>query len=129
MLYCRTLLLNALNLCYTGPVDRPPIPSPPRLDTGQALPRLMREQLRLSICCAASFLVLCLGPLFLISFGPELRANPFFGFPLSWLLLGILFFPFVWLISWIFIRRSTQLEREEIADATRSGAWQSGPRH
>ena len=43
-------------------MDRPAAPaSPARLDTGQILPRLMREQLRLSIRCAASFLILLLG--------------------------------------------------------------------
>ena len=36
------------------------------------------------------------------------------GFTLSWLLLGVLCFPLVWTISWIFIRRSIELEDEEV---------------
>jgi uncharacterized membrane protein (DUF485 family) len=31
----------------------------------------------------------------------------------SWLVLGVLFFPFVWVISGIFIRKSLRMEREE----------------
>jgi hypothetical protein len=42
------------------------------------------------------------------------------GFTLSWLILGVLFFPFVWIISWAFIRRSIALEEEEVQQA-RSG--------
>jgi hypothetical protein len=39
------------------------------------------------------------------------------GFTLSWLILGVLFFPYVWLLSWIFIRRSLALETREAAAA------------
>lgn len=35
------------------------------------------------------------------------------GFTLTWLILGVLFFPFVWAIAWIFIRRSIALERAD----------------
>jgi len=42
------------------------------------------------------------------------------GFTLTWLVLGVLFFPFVWLIAWVFIRRSITLEDEEVAEARRS---------
>jgi uncharacterized membrane protein (DUF485 family) len=41
------------------------------------------------------------------------------GFTLSWLILGVLFFPFVWIISYVFIRRSLQLEADEVKDARR----------
>ena len=30
-------------------------------------------------------------------------------------MLGVLFFPFVWIISWKFIKRSIALEEEEVA--------------
>jgi hypothetical protein len=42
------------------------------------------------------------------------------GFTLSWLLLGVLFFPAVWVISWYFIRRSIWLESDEVAQAKRA---------
>jgi hypothetical protein len=35
---------------------------------------------------------------------------------LSWLLIGVLFFPFFWIISFIFIKRSIALEEEEVAE-------------
>jgi uncharacterized membrane protein (DUF485 family) len=40
-------------------------------------------------------------------------AQRVFGFTLTWLILGVLFFPFVWIISYIFIKRSIALEDAE----------------
>jgi uncharacterized membrane protein (DUF485 family) len=77
------------------------------------LHRLMRRQLQLSIGCAATFLVALLGLPLLNYFAPESMARRFGGFTLSWLILGILFFPLVWGISYYFIRRSIALETEE----------------
>ena len=36
------------------------------------------------------------------------------GFTLTWLILGVLFFPFVWIIARIFITRSMILEESEV---------------
>ena len=77
---------------------------------------LMRKQLRLSVICAATFLVALLGLPLLNYFFPELMARRVFGFTLTWFLLGVLFFPFVWLIAWFFIRRSIELEEAEVAE-------------
>ena len=53
-------------------------------------------------------------------FFPEQMATRFFGFTLTWLILGVGFFPAVWLIAWVFIRRSIELEKEaeEMANDT-----------
>lgn len=76
----------------------------------------MRRQLRLSVACAATFLAVLLGlPLFNY-FLPELMAVRVGGFTLTWLILGIVFFPFVWSIAWVFIRRSIALENAEVAE-------------
>lgn len=81
------------------------------------LARLMREQLKLSIACALAF-VLALIALPLLNYHqPALMATRVGGFTLSWLILGVLFFPYVWLLSWIFIRRSLALESAEAAAA------------
>jgi len=80
----------------------------------------MRRQLRLSIACAATFLVALLALPLLNYFIPDLMARRIGGFTLTWLVLGVLFFPFVWLIAWVFIRRSITLEDEEVAEARRS---------
>jgi hypothetical protein len=82
------------------------------------LHRLMRRQLQLSISCAATFLIALLGlP------APEWMARRVGGFTLSWFLLGVLFFPLVWVIAFSFIRRSMALEASETA-AVRRGSQQ-----
>ena len=85
----------------------------PDIHSEDFLRLLMRRQLRLSIACAATFLVALLGLPLLNYFFPELMATRVFGFTLTWFLLGVLFFPLVWLISWFFIRRSIALEEHE----------------
>jgi uncharacterized membrane protein (DUF485 family) len=80
---------------------------------------LMRKQLKLSIACALAFLVVLLGLPLANYFLPELMATRVFGFTLTWFLLGIGFFPAVWLISFVFIRRSIRLEEEEVAEVKR----------
>ena len=81
---------------------------------------LMRRQLALSVSCAATFLVALLGLPLMNYFAPELMAMRVAGFTLSWLVLGVLFFPFVWIISYVFIKRSIALEEDEVAQV-RSG--------
>jgi uncharacterized membrane protein (DUF485 family) len=90
-------------------------PKPDELDIHSEafLHRLMRRQLRLSITCAATFLVALLGLPLLNYFAPEMMAKRVAGFTLTWLLLGVLFFPLVWVIAFYFIRRSMALEDEE----------------
>jgi uncharacterized membrane protein (DUF485 family) len=78
------------------------------------LHRLLRRQLRLSISCAATFLIVLLGLPLANYFFPALLEQRVAGFTLTWLILGVLFFPFVWVISFLFIRRSIALEEEEI---------------
>lgn len=80
----------------------------------------MRRQLKLSIGCAAAFLVVLFGLPLLNYFAPALMATRFAGFTLTWLLLGVLFFPAVWVISWYFIRRSIWLENDEVRQVKES---------
>jgi uncharacterized membrane protein (DUF485 family) len=77
---------------------------------------LMRRQLRLSMACAATFVIALLGLPLANYFLPELMATRVWGFTLTWLVLGVLFFPFVWLIAWVFIKRSIALEEEEVRE-------------
>ena len=79
------------------------------------LHRLMRRQLRLSIASAATFLVALLGLPLVNYYLPDLMATRVFGFTLTWLILGVLFFPLVWWIAWRFIRRSIALEESELS--------------
>lgn len=76
----------------------------------------MRRQLRLSLACALTFLVVLLGMPLLNYFLPQAMAARVGGFTLTWLILGVLFFPFVWVIAWVFIRRSIALEDAEVSE-------------
>jgi uncharacterized membrane protein (DUF485 family) len=88
---------------------------------------LMRRQLKLSVACAAVFFA----ALFLLPlanyFFPEAMAMRVFGFPLTWLILGVLFFPLVWIIAWIFIKRSIALEDAEVREVMVAEQKQTGP--
>lgn len=97
-----------------------PPPSPTHDDVVHSesfLRSLMRRQLGLSIACAATFLAALLGMPLLNYFAPALMATRVAGFTLSWLILGVLFFPFVWVISWLFIQRSIAMEEDEVIRA------------
>jgi len=85
---------------------------------------LMRKQLRLSVTCAATFLVALLGLPLLNYFFPDVMAARVFGFTLTWFILGVLFFPLVWLIAWFFIRRSIALEEAEAAEVERAKRYE-----
>lgn len=86
------------------------------------LHRLMRRQLTLSILCASAFLLALVGLPLLNYSAPELMARRVGGFTLSWLVLGVLFFPFVWAIAWVFIRRSIRLETQEVDEVRNSSS-------
>ncbi len=92
-----------------------PIPHDDAVHSEAFLHTLMRRQLKLSILCAAAFLVMLLGVPLANYFAPQLMATRVAGFTLSWLLVGVLSFPAVWVISWYFIRRSIWLEEDEVA--------------
>ena len=90
------------------------------------LQRLMRRQLRLSIACAAAFCIVLFGLPLLNYFYPEQMATRIGGFTLTWLILGVLFFPFVWIISGVFIRKSLRMEVQEAEEAIAENKKRSG---
>jgi len=97
-------------------------PTPDPLHSDAFLARLMRDQLKLSIACALCFAIALIALPLLNYFQPAFMAQRIFGFTLSWLILGVLFFPFVWVISFVFIKRSIALEVAEAQAATKDGA-------
>jgi uncharacterized membrane protein (DUF485 family) len=99
---------------------QPPADGKPDMHSEAFLHSLMRKQLKLSIACALTFLVALLGMPLLNYFLPELMAKRILGFTLSWFILGIAFFPFVWVISYAFIRRSIALEESEVEEVQSS---------
>ena len=86
---------------------------------------LMKRQLKLSISCAAAFAILLIGLPLLNYFAPELMARRVGGFPLTWLILGVLFFPYVWIIAKFFITRSIALENDEVRQAAEGNSRKS----
>ncbi|AKC83201.1 hypothetical protein IMCC26134_11195 [Verrucomicrobia bacterium IMCC26134] len=97
-----------------------PPPPPDRIHSESFLRELMRRQLGLSIGCALAFLVALLGMPLLNYFAPGFMAIRVGGFTLTWLVLGVLFFPYVWIISYFFIRRSLALEASEVSEVNQS---------
>jgi len=91
-------------------------PDQPDIHSESFLHSLMRKQLRLSILCAGAFLLALLGLPLANYFLPDLMAIRVFGFTLTWLILGVGFFPLVWWIAWVFIRRSIALEEHEVLE-------------
>jgi uncharacterized membrane protein (DUF485 family) len=96
-------------------------PADPKLDPHSEafLHRLMARQLRLSIACAATFVIALIALPMLNYYAPELMGRRIFGFTLTWFVLGVLFFPFVWIISWRFIKQSIALEQDEVKSVKR----------
>lgn len=95
---------------------KPDAPHRPDIHSEPFLHQLMRRQLKLSIACAATFIVALFGLPLLNYFAPELMAKRVGGFTLTWLILGVLFFPYVWVISFWFIKRSIALEESEVRE-------------
>jgi uncharacterized membrane protein (DUF485 family) len=79
---------------------------------------LMKRQLKLSISCAVAFIGVLFGMPMANFLAPEFMAQRVGGFTLTWLVLGVLFFPYVWIIARVFITRSIALENAEVRRAT-----------
>ena len=97
----------------------PPSTPPDVVHSEKFLHTLMRRQLKLSAACAAAFLLVLLGMPLANYLAPQFMATRVAGFTLTWLIVGVLFFPFVWIISWLFIRRSIALEQDEVESVKR----------
>ena len=91
-----------------------PPPENDFIHSEEFLSGLMKRQLKLSITCATAFLLLLFGLPLLNYFAPAMMAQRVGGFTLTWLMLGVLFFPYVWIIARYFIVRSMALEADEV---------------
>jgi hypothetical protein len=73
---------------------------------------LLREQLRLALgVLLALALTVGLLPVAFVVF-PDLASLHLLGMPLSWLVLGMLVYPLLVLLGWIYIRRAERNERD-----------------
>jgi uncharacterized membrane protein (DUF485 family) len=71
---------------------------------------VMRRQLALSLRVAAVFLTLIFALPLVNWLAPGLASANVGGFTLSWLMLGVLFYPITWLLSGYFVRASDAIE-------------------
>ena len=78
--------------------------------------RIMRRQAALSIRVALVFIVLLVVIPMANMYFPALGTTVVLGFPVAWLILGVLFFPLTWLLSGYFVRESDRLDVEIIKD-------------
>lgn len=100
-------------------VPRIPMSKNPTSDTDfihseEFLHGLMKRQLKLSILCAGAFVLILFGLPLANYFFPETMAMRIGGFTLTWLILGVWVFPYVWIIAKFFISRSMALEDAEV---------------
>ena len=85
-------------------------------ETAALAKKVMHRQASLSISVASLFLVIVLGlPLFNF-YKADVASIPVSGYPLTWLFLGLLFFPITWLMSYYFVKRSDKLEAQTVAE-------------
>ena len=86
------------------------------VDREALLRSVMRRQAGLSLRVAAVFLgIIFLLPLVNL-YLPKVAATKVGGFTLTWLILGILFYPITWALSAYFIKRSNDLEHTIAAE-------------
>lgn len=85
---------------------------PPKADIARLSRLVMRRQAGLSLRVASVFLVMILGLPLVNRFLPAVASYPIFGFPASWLFLGVVFYPITVALSVYFVRRSDRIEAE-----------------
>ena len=73
---------------------------------------VMRRQSLLSLRVAMVFIIVIFGVPLFNHFLPELAATPILGFTVTWLFLGVLFFPLACFLAGYFIRESNRIEEE-----------------
>lgn len=118
VLHRRFLLKSAtVTQFQDSPMSQEPAKNPDFIHSEEFLRGLMKRQLRLSVTCASAFLLLLFGLPLLNYLAPDFMAQRVWGFTLSWLVLGVLFFPYVWIIARWFIVRSMALEDSEVSRA------------
>ncbi len=75
------------------------------------LASLLREQRRLALRVLIGLGVLVALPL-LFHLAPGLASTRLLGLPLPWWLLGVLAYPYLWLLGWFYVRRAEANERD-----------------
>jgi uncharacterized membrane protein (DUF485 family) len=81
--------------------------------------RMMKKQLRLSLSVAAVFVVILVGLPLENLYLPDLAKARVGGFTLTWLILGVLFFPLTWILSSWFVKGTERIDAEIVAEESK----------
>ncbi len=80
---------------------------------------MMKKQLRLSLSVAAVFVVILVGLPLVNLYLPDLAKARVGGFTLTWLILGVLFFPLTWILSSWFVKGTERIDAEIVAEESK----------
>ncbi len=80
---------------------------------------MMKKQLKLSLSVAAIFISILVGLPLVNLYLPELAKTQVAGFTLTWLILGVLFFPLTWILSSWFVKGTERIDAEIVAEETK----------
>jgi uncharacterized membrane protein YbhN (UPF0104 family) len=81
--------------------------------------RMMKKQLRLSLSVAAVFVIILVGLPLVNLYLPDLAKTKVAGFTLTWLILGVLFFPLTWVLSSWFVKGTERIDAEIVAEESK----------
>lgn len=82
---------------------------------GEVLVRnLVRVQLRIILLLTAALAIVLFGLPLLLWTVPAVADATAFGIPLAWLLLGVVIYPFLLLIGYLYVRAAERHERDFI---------------
>ena len=80
---------------------------------------MMKKQLRLSLSVAMVFVVVLVGLPLVNLYMPDLARTQVAGFSLTWLILGVLFFPLTWILSLWFIKGTEKIDAETVVEESK----------
>lgn len=92
-----------------GPARKPGLMD---VHSDEYLTLIMSQQLCLSLGLFAVFVIILLGLPLVNFYAPEIANVRIWGFTVSWLFLGIIFYPLTWAVAYIYVKRSLKLEHD-----------------